>query len=57
MRDLSGERELKVERRENFDGWERERERERESLDDKWEERVKRPPMVERRDERERKRL
>ena len=26
MRDLSGERELKVERRENFDGWERERE-------------------------------
>ena len=28
MRDLSGERELKVERRENFDGWERERERE-----------------------------
>ena len=37
MRDLRGERELKVERRENFDGWEREREREREreSLDDK----------------------
>ena len=30
MRDLRGERELKVERRENFDGWERERERERE---------------------------
>ena len=28
MRDLRGERELKVERRENFDGWERERERE-----------------------------
>ena len=53
MRDLSGERELKVERRENFDGWERERE----SLDDKREERVKRPPMVERRVERERKRL
>ena len=26
MRDLRGERELKVERRENFDGWERERE-------------------------------
>ena len=32
MRDLSGERELKVERRENFDGWERERERERERV-------------------------
>ena len=32
-------------------------ERERESLDDKREERVKRPPMVERRDERERETL
>ena len=38
MRDLRGERKLRVERRENFDGWERERERwmwEKETLDDK----------------------
>ena len=53
MRDLRGERELKVERRENFDGWERERE----SLDDKSELRVKRLQIVERRDECERKRF
>ena len=45
MRDLSGERELKVERRENFDGWEREREfrwqmrREGKETSNGWEER------------------